>query len=133
MVWDVHARREHRHDGLVTHVRARWTGLDSIQDVSLDCGRGVNVVGAGDYARREMNAFSKPIKGAFRWAEDAARAEVILTWTDMGEPCEERILLTESPQHHILPPGLRKLLHGRTDVGAVLHPGEGETAVGRAP
>jgi hypothetical protein len=112
MVWDIHARRADRHDDHVTHVKARWTALGSIQDVSLDCGHGVHDVSRVASTRQEMNAFSKPIEGDFRWDGEATDPEVVLTWTDGGELCQERIPLTPHPEHHIAS-GLRKILHAR--------------------
>jgi hypothetical protein len=77
--------------------------LGSIDDVSLDCGHGVHAVGVRTSTRREMHVFSKPIEGVFRWDRETEQPEVVLTWTDVGEPCQERILLTASAQRRILP------------------------------
>jgi hypothetical protein len=110
MVWEIHARTAGRHDAHAIRVRARWTGLGSVDDVSLDCGHGVHELGVGTTYRRQMNAFSRPIGGVFRWDGDVQRPEIVVTWTDGGEPCEERIPLT-APGHHALPQRLRHAIH----------------------
>ena len=102
MVWVIHARPAHRHDGHVTQIKARWTALGSIDDVSVDCGQGVHEVSEGTSVRREMSAFSKPIVGVFRWDVTVEQPEVFLTWSDQGEPCEERIPLGGTAQRHVL-------------------------------
>jgi hypothetical protein len=124
MVWDIHARRADRHDDHVTRVKARWTGLGSIDDVSLDCGLGVHAVSVVPSIRREMNAFSKPIDGVFRWDTETQAPEVVLTWTDSGEPCQESILLADLV-HHGLSRGLRNVLHGRPHEDAQPKTGSG--------
>jgi hypothetical protein len=116
MVWDIHSRRADRRGDHVTHVKARWTALGSIHDVSLDCGPGVRDISREASTHREMNAFSKAIEGDFRWDGEEAEPEVLLTWTDGGELCQERIPLAVSAEHHVLPGGLRKLLHSRSKV-----------------
>jgi hypothetical protein len=122
MVWDIHVSST-RHDERWVLVKARWTALGSIDDVSLDCGRGVHPIGVEDLARREMNAFSRPLKGVFRWDDGVQEPTVFLTWCDTGETCERVIGLTR--EHHASQPrsrhpsvGLRTLLHSRTFASA---------------
>ena len=110
MVWEIHTRAAGRNDARAIRVRARWTELGSIDDVSLDCGPGVYELGVGTTYRRQMNAFSRPIGGVFRWDGDVQSPEIVVTWTDGGEPGEERIPLT-APGHHVLPQRLRDALH----------------------
>ena len=114
MVWDIHEST--RSDGQWVVVKARWNALGSIADVSLDCGRGVHSIGAEDLVRREMNAFSRPLRGVFRWDNGVQEPTVFLTWCDAGETCETVIRLVRDDQdvHHSLRhPGtrLRSLLH----------------------
>jgi hypothetical protein len=118
MVWDIHVKRADRHDDHVIHLKARWTALGSIDDVSLDCGQGVHQVNGEPSVRRVMNAFSKPIHGDFRWGGETEQPEIALTWTDNGELCQQRILLTSHAEHHVLPAGLRNLLNSKPRVGA---------------
>ena len=110
MVWEIHARTVGRHDAHAIRVRARWTGLGSIDDVSLECGTGVHELGGGTTYRREMNAFTRSIGGVFRWDAGVKRPEIVVTWTDGGEPGDQRIPLTASA-HHVLPQRLRDALH----------------------
>lgn len=110
MVWEIHARTAGRHDAHATRVKARWTGLSSIDDVSLECGPGVHELEVGTTFRREMNAFSRPLSGVFRWDDDVQSPEIVVTWTDGGEPGEQRIPLTPSA-HHVLPQRLRDAIH----------------------
>jgi hypothetical protein len=115
MVWDIHVSTT-RHDDRSVLVKARWTALGSIDDVSLDCGPGVHPIGVEDLGRREMNAFSKPLKGAFRWDDGVQDPRVFLTWCDTGETCE-RIIGLDQEDHDSRPwsrhrsAGLRTLLH----------------------
>src|SRR5215217_7646528 len=106
MAWDIHARRTDALDDRATQVKARWTSLGSIEDVSLDCGHGVHAVGVTALARRQMNAFSKPIEGVFRWDSDVEQPEAVLTWIDGREQCQETIPLTGSVQHRVRTGGL---------------------------
>jgi hypothetical protein len=119
MVWDIHVRVD-RHDARLIHVKARWTELGSIQDISLDGGHGVHSVSVEDPCRREMNAFSRPIEGVFRADEGVQQPEVFLTWNDGGEPGEVTILLLDSSHHptQLRPAGLRNVLHRRSRVRA---------------
>ena len=119
MAWDIHVRVD-RHDERLIHVKARWTALGSIQDISLDCGHGVHSVSVEDPSRREMNAFSKSIDGVFRMDGGVQQPEVFLTWNDGGEPGEVPILLMDSshqPTQH-RPPGIRNVFHRRSSVCA---------------
>jgi hypothetical protein len=121
MVWDIHVSTT-RHDDLWVLVKARWTALGSIDDVSLDCGRGVHTIGVGDLGRREMNAFSRPLTGVFRWDDGVQEPSVFLTWCDTGETCERVIELAQE-DHDAQPwsrhssAGLR-ILHSRTFTSA---------------
>ena len=104
MVWEICTWREDHHDDRVVHVRVRCRTLRDIQDVSLDCRPGVQAVRLDDAVRRQMNAFSKPLDAVFRRTDGSAPAEVVLAWTDMGEPCEQTVSLCEAPRHR----GLRR-------------------------
>ena len=139
MVWDIHVRWT-RHDERLILVKARWTALGSIQDISLDCGHGVHPVSVEDPSRREMNAFSKSIDGVFRWDDGVQQPEVFLTWNDAGEPGEKVIracpgrpgLPVPGPRHPSA--GLRTLLHPRTFTTARQPPRRASpTPVGRRP
>jgi hypothetical protein len=114
MVWDIHVRSD-RHDERVIHVKARWTALGSIQDISLDCGRGMQSVGVDVPCRRELNAFSGPLEGIFRVDDGVQQPEVFLRWNDGGEPGELAIPLVDSAhqgrQHR--PTGRRNVFHWR--------------------
>jgi hypothetical protein len=114
MVWAIHVSTT-RHGDRCVLVKASWTALGSIDDVSLDCGRGVHPIGVEDLGRREMNAFSRPLKGVFRWDDSVLEPSVFLTWCDTGETCEKVIGLAREdhdsrpwPRH--LGAGLRTLL-----------------------
>ena len=123
MVWDIHVSTT-RHDDRWVLVKARWTALGSIDDVSLDCGRGVHPIGVEDLGRREMNAFSRPLKGVFRWDDGVQEPSVFLTWCDTGETCE-RVIGLDQEDHDSQPwsrhpsAGLRTLLHARTSTTAL--------------
>ena len=117
MVWDIHEST--RPYGRWVVVKARWNALGSIADVSLDCGRGVHAIGVEDLVRREMNAFSRPLRGVFRWEDGVQEPMVFLTWCDAGETCEKGIPLAQDDhdvQHSFRHPGagLRALLHAHT-------------------
>ena len=121
MVWDIHEST--RLDGRWVVVKARWNALGSIADVSLDCGRGVHSIGAEDLVRREMNAFSRPLRGVFRWDNGVQEPTVFLTWCDAGETCETAIRLVRDDHdvHHSLrhpSTRLRALLHAHTSTTA---------------
>ena len=93
MAWDIH--KSMRPDGRWVAVRARWNALGGIADVSLDCGRGVHSIGVEDPVRREMNAFSRPLRGVFSWDDGVQEPTVFLTWCDAGETCEQVIRLAQ--------------------------------------
>ena len=117
MVWDIHEST--RLDGRWVVVKARWNALGSIADVSLDCGRGVHSIGVEGLVRREMNAFSRPLRGVFRWDNGVQEPTVCLTWCDAGETCEKVIRLAQDVPdlHHSLrhpSTGLRALLHAHS-------------------
>ena len=115
MIWDIHVRVD-RHDERLIHVRARWTALGSIQDISLDCGHGLHSVSIEDPVRHEMNAFSRPIEGVF-WPDDGVQQpQVFLTWNDGGEPGELAIPLVDRSQQG--PAGARNAFHRRSRVSA---------------
>ena len=106
MVWDIHVRVD-RHDERLIHVKARWPSLGGIQDVSLECGRGMHWVGVEAPCRREMNAFSRPIEGLFRVDDGVQQPEALLTWSDGGEPGEVAVPLTDSSHR----PRMRNVFH----------------------
>ena len=114
MVWDIHEST--RSDGQWVVVKARWNALGSIADVSLDCGRGVHSIGVEDLVRREMNAFSRPLRGVFRWDQGVQEPTVFLTWCDAGETCETVIRLVRDDQdvHH-------SFRHPSTRLRALIH------------
>jgi hypothetical protein len=117
MVWDIHVSST-RHDDRWVLVKARWTTLGSIDDVSLDCGPGVHSIGVEDLSRREMNAFSRPLKGVFRWDDGVQEPRVFLTWCDTGETCERVIGLVQEDHHDSQPmtrhsSAGRRVLHSR--------------------
>ena len=117
MVWDIHESM--RPDDRWVAVKARWNALGSIADVSLDCGRGVHSIGVEDLVRREMNAFSRPLKGVFSWDNGVQEPTVFLTWCDAGETCETVIRLAQDDHdvHHSFrhpSTGLRALLHAHS-------------------
>jgi hypothetical protein len=101
MVWDIHVSMT-RHGDRRVLVKARCTALGSIDDVSLDCGRGVHPIGVEDLGRREMNAFSRPLKGLFRWDDGVQKPRVFLTWCDTGETCE-RVIELDQEDHDSQP------------------------------
>ena len=121
MVWDIHESTQP--DGLWVVVKARWNALGSIADVSLECGRGVHSIGVEDLVRREMNAFSRPLSGVFRWDNRVQEPTVFLTWCDAGETCEKLIRLAQDDRdvhHSSRHPStrLRALLHAHTFTNA---------------
>ena len=97
MVSDIEVCTDQRDKRLI-HVKARCKALGGIYDVSLDCGRGVRAVSVDGPGQREVNAFSKPIKGVYRWDDGVKRPKVFLTWSDAGEPCEQAISLADPGQ-----------------------------------
>ena len=116
MVWEIHESA--RSDDRWVRVTARWNALGTIDDVSLDCGRGVHSTGVEDLMRRSMNTFSRPLGGVFTWDEEVQEPLVFLTWCDGGETCEQVIQLAHDDHdvHATRHPGtgLRALLHPRT-------------------
>jgi hypothetical protein len=133
MIWDIHVGVD-RHDERLIHVRARWTALGSIQDVSLDCGRGLHSVSVEDPYRHEMSVFSRPIEGVFRSDDGVQEPQVFLTWNDGGEPGELAIPLVDRSQHRPQhrPGGLRNTFHRRSSVSASPAPTEPEPDVREA-
>lgn len=114
MVWDIHEST--RPDGRWAVVKARWNALGIIADVSLDCGRGVHSTGVEELVRREMNAFSRPLRGVFTWDDGVQEPTVFLTWCDAGETCEKVIRLAQDDHH-----GHHSLRHASTGLRALLH------------
>jgi hypothetical protein len=110
MSWEVHSRQRPRGDDHAAHVKANWTALGTINDVTMDAGRGVRT-SSGASVRRSMNAFSKPIEGDFRWEDGVEEPEVILRWTDSGEPCQERVTLRPRHHHLALPTAVTRPFH----------------------
>jgi hypothetical protein len=114
MAWDIHESM--RPDARWVAVRARWNALGDITDVSLDCGPGVHSIGVEDQVRREMSAFSRPLRGVFSWDHGVQEPTVFLTWCDAGETCEQVIRLAhEAPDVH------HSSRHPSTRLRALLH------------
>jgi len=114
MLWEIRAWREGGDGERVVHVRARCKALRAVEDVSLDCGRGVHALGATGSVRRGMSSFSAPIEGVFQWEADTERPEIIITWSDMGEPSQQCVSLWVPPDHTHRPAALRRLLRARS-------------------
>jgi hypothetical protein len=113
MLWEIHTWPEDRQGACVAHVKVRCSGLRTMEDVSLDCGRGVHALDTEPLSRHEMNGFSKPIEGVFSVEPGTVHPEVILTWCDMGEVSQQRVALDALGHHHLRPRNLRKLLRTR--------------------
>jgi hypothetical protein len=114
MIWKIRTWRQGGRNDRVVHVRARCTALRAVEDVSLDCGPGVQAVDLSSAVRRGMTGFSTPIEGTFRWDADIDRPEVIITWSDMGEPSQQRIPLTSALHDAAGRPALLGLLRARS-------------------
>ena len=114
MIWKIRTWREVGRNGRVVHVQARCTALRAVEDVSLDCGPGVHAVDLSSAVRRGMTGFSTPIEGTFRWDADIDRPEVILTWSDMGEPSQQRVPLSSALDHAAGRPALLGRLRARS-------------------
>ena len=98
MSWAIQTRADDRNGEHRVVVHARWLALGSIDGVTMYGGPGVRMRGTTAPMRREMNAFSRPIEGAFDFELALESPEAILEWSDVGELCHETIALTA--RHH---------------------------------
>jgi hypothetical protein len=99
MSWEVRGRLVSRSYEHGARLKASWTSLGTVEDVLLSCGQGVRMEGSEFCERREMNAYSKPITGIVHWDDDVEVPEVVLEWTEGGEPCTGRFPIRLRSHH----------------------------------
>lgn len=74
----------HRPSSGVDHIDVHWTGAGRVYDAALVPSAGVVKTSFGGSTRTELDAWSKPLVGVFRWTETTKDPHVLVQWA--GEP-----------------------------------------------
>jgi len=89
MTW----RIEHLPGAGADRIQAHWNDNSYAYDAGLRSGPGVTRTSFGGSSRAQINAWSKPLEGIYRWDDEVSEPTVTLAWrTEPGGPVQTLVI-----------------------------------------